>query len=305
MQQNIEAKNVALQEFLQQLLSTHQRPACCWREDGVLLYATENFLQFFHTEDVYATKAHFPYPTNHTPDTPTSPISNPFFSYFSTVLQDGFCQFPWEHTIQGHKVAVTYSLSHVQYLGEKLIIGVLLAPSPPLSDCAPCNTTSNKPTTHLLAQNALNIIEASPTAIGIWNADHQIISCNSIFLKLFNVQSLDEHKEKLNTFFPEFQPCGTPSTKFAYRALDQAFAEGHIDIEWLWHDEAGSPLPTMTSLRRIYHEGTPLVIEYIYDLRKLQRIAEMTKEAEERMQIMLDSMPLSAHFLNKNLENID
>ncbi len=292
MKRDTQTENEGLIDFLRELLYAHKRPTCAWREDGTLLYANESFLHFFATDSLSEIQNHFSSAPN------TTLESLPLHSYFARVLDDDIYQTSWTHTFSDtQKINVHYTLSHVHYNNENIIIGILNTPKPAQVDMAEQDD--------LLIQNALKIVEASPTAIGLWNKNHQIISCNSVFLKLFDVQSLEEHKEKLTKYFPEFQPCGTPSVKFASHALERAFAEGYADIEWLWHDRDGKALPTMTTLRRVTLDDTEYVIEYIYDLRNLQSIKEIAKEADERVQIMWDSMPLGAYFWNKQLQNID
>ncbi len=301
MQSSVQIEENALQEFLQQLLHTHKRPTCCFEENGTILYASESFLKLFRCS------THLELQNNFNLSLKNS-SKNSLISQFPITLEKGFSQCTLDHTLlNGSQIRLEYGLNLIHHKDKNIIVGVTSK-----IELSPSDAKMLQKTAHVVAEqnpliteHALKIIDASPTGISLWSEDFQIIACNTVFLDFFNVESINDYKQVITSLVPEFQPCGTPSVKFGVSALEQAFREGYATLEWFWLDKAGNIVPTMVTLRRITTENEPLVVGYIYDLRELQSIKEIAKDAEERVQIMWDSMPLGATFWNKDLELID
>ncbi len=317
MQQGAPSKNEVLQTFLQQLLCAHTRPTCCFTEDGAIVYASESFLELFAAHNLEVLQKDFELSilplqesTNEETDSGNH-TKTLFYSQFTNVLSDGCINISQAHALpSGKNLSLKYNLSHIHYAHENIIVCMVLSQLPLedklINQNAVANITPQTDTTaNVITQYALPIIEVSPTGVSLWNEEHQIIACNTVFLDMFGLKSFEEYKQVLPNFIPELQPCGTPSVKFGQRVLEQAFRDGYAYVEWIWQDNEGRNFPSMVTLRRIFSGTSPLVIGYTYDLRELQSIKEIAREADERIQIMWDSMPLGAIFWNKENKIID
>ncbi len=309
-------KNKALQTFLQQLLCTHKRPTCCFKENGDIVQASPNFLELFEANNLEIAQKHFEqsmHPSQQN-NTPLDYADTAFYKQLPITLENDFIKFTQTHAMPcGQNVSLEYCLSHIHYAHENIIICTVVKHIPleenleiqSLLESVTESTYAAGANDANIVKFALPIVNASPTGISLWSEERQIIACNTVFLQMFGMNSLEEYKQIMPKFIPEFQPCGTPSVKFGQIVLERAFQEGYAYIEWVWQDNEGKKLPSMITLRRISSGAQTFVVGYVYDLRELESIKKIAKEADERIQIMWDSMPLGATFWNKDFEVVD
>jgi len=145
-----------------------------------------------------------------------------------------------------------------------------------------------------------SMLDASPLALSLWNRKIQNIDTNQEALRLFG---LSNKAEFLNRFFelsPEYQPDGFTSKKKAEGLIKKAFEEGRIQFEWVHQKLNGEPIPCEVILIRIKHIDDFMVVGYMRDLREMKAANEKMLEAEQRMRIMFNAMPLCANYRTKN-----
>ncbi len=289
-------ENSAMYAFLQQLFGSSKQVLCCYNECGDILYCTEAYLTFFGAQSLQEIVSNF---SNFNPITQrhgrcSSAVCK---EHLAKAFNDSTASFIWEHNLAGgKKVQVQYALTRMEFNGIPFVSAILLG------------TQNNLPTLedfYYQDKNVRSIVETCPLAICLWNKAHTLIDCNRSFMQLFGIDSKEEYALSPQNFYPVAQQNGMYSSDYSKQLLEAAFAEGSSDGDWLWRDKMGALIPTFTSLRRVTYGGEEMVAEYIYDLRSLQESQHRATQAELRNQIVLQAMPLSMSFWDKNYNLID
>ncbi len=282
--------------FLHQLFGSSKQILCCYNEEGEMLYCTQAYLTFFNAQSRQELVKKF---QSHNPLTQKNGQSS--FEACKEKLQKAFQEhgttFSWVHVLSsGEHVQVRYALTRLEFQGIPIISAVLLGTQKNTLTLADYYYQDN---------NVRAIVEASPLAICLWNKRHELIDCNESFIQLFNLKNKEEYTLQPHAFYPTTQQNGMSSEAYSTQLLEQAFSEGQSQGDWLWQNQDGTLIPSFTSLRRVKYGGKDMVAEYIYDLRTLQESQHRATQAELRNQIVLQAMPLSMSFWDKDYNLID
>ncbi len=152
------------------------------------------------------------------------------------------------------------------------------------------------------------MLDATPLCCNYWDESHNIVECNQEAVNLFGLSSKQEYLERFFDLSPEFQPCGRRSQDMAHEYIDQAFAAGRIQFEWMHQNLQGEPLPCEITLVRVDRGEGYVVVSFTRDLRELkatQARADQAHEADERTRIMFESMPLCCSLWDKDTRPVD
>ncbi len=274
-----------IQGFIQHTFKNHKSPICTWNDQGKVLYCSASFLDFFGVSSVQDIRENFPYfnPAIQPHGIPSAQAKKDFIE--KTLAEDYFRIF-WMHCPPDKgEILVEYTLTTLHYQEQIFIVGFM-------------HTAKHSEDTYATDKNIRTVLDASPTAMCLWNKDFELVDCNISFQQLFNIEKAEDYRDNPTKYYPDIQPNGKKSNEYSEEELIKAFAEGHRSLEWTWFDSQGKPFPTQTVLRKFLYNGAEFVAEYIYDLRDL-------KIAEERVKVMLDSMPLGANIFNTKFESID
>ncbi|MCL2031531.1 MAG: ATP-binding protein, partial [Oscillospiraceae bacterium] len=137
------------------------------------------------------------------------------------------------------------------------------------------------------------------------DGEGRLFNCNQEAVRLFELSGRQEFEERFYDLSPEYQPCGRKSDEFMQELLLKARQEGQCHFEWMHQKFSGEPIPCEVTLIRAEHGGEIIVAAYARDLRELKATAEKARETEERIQLMLDAMPLACQLINQDYEVID
>lgn len=148
------------------------------------------------------------------------------------------------------------------------------------------------------------MLNATPLCCNLWNKDLQNIACNDEAVRLFGMSSQQEYLENFFALSPEYQPDGELSDIKALRYIKQAFSEGLCKFEWLHQDLNKNQIPAEITLVRVKYKDDYIVAGYTRDLRELKANEAKMREAEERVQLMLNATPLCCSLWNKECVNI-
>ncbi|GHV47821.1 hypothetical protein FACS1894204_11620 [Synergistales bacterium] len=149
------------------------------------------------------------------------------------------------------------------------------------------------------------MLNSTPMACSFWDESGKMLDCNLEVLKMFGISQKSEYIDHFYDLNPERQPDGTPTVEKAEKLIKAAFETGYQRFEWMYMTAAGEQLPVETTLVRVpYKEGYGLAA-YSRDLREIKAKEEEAREAEMRVQTMLNSMPDACFFENKDGEMID
>ncbi|MCL1887147.1 MAG: sensor domain-containing diguanylate cyclase, partial [Betaproteobacteria bacterium] len=139
----------------------------------------------------------------------------------------------------------------------------------------------------------------------LWGSGHVRIDCNQGIVDLFGLSGKQEYLDRFFELSPEYQPDGSLSREKVYEMLNQAFETGRLRFEWMYQKLNGEPIPCEITLVRFEYENAYFLTSSVRDLREA-KVAELEKyKAEERLRILLDSVPLSCVLFDENGNRLD
>ena len=150
-----------------------------------------------------------------------------------------------------------------------------------------------------------HVLDAIPMCCFCEDESLNPLTCNEEAVRLFGLSSKQEYLEKFHELHPCQQQCGSVSSELKLQHVKTAFETGRHNFEWMYKTPDEKAIPAEVSLTRIEHDGRHIVVGAIRDLRELKEIRNKAQEADGRVQIMFDAMPLCATFWNSKLEVID
>ena len=148
-------------------------------------------------------------------------------------------------------------------------------------------------------------LDASPMFIKIWDEDLNLVDCNEQTCEVFGVTSREAYIDRHDKFMPEFQPCGTPSREKALFFLEEAKRNALIRFEFMYLTAHGEMLPVETTIAHLKLHGKYMLVGYNHDLRPIKQAAEKIREAEKRVQLMLNATPMSICLYDTTLTPVD
>ena len=142
------------------------------------------------------------------------------------------------------------------------------------------------------------MLDAMPLGCHLVDSSFKMIDCNEAALQQYGFESKQELFDNFSTCSPKYQPDGRRSDEKAVMVLKKAFSRGYFSCEWMHQTRDGTPVPVKLTLVRFKYGAEHVVAAYTKDLRDI-------KEAHERVQLMLDAMPLGCHLWNSDFQMID
>ncbi len=289
------AKDINNPQLLDTIFNAIQLPISCWDLDGNALYASESLLSIFGVADLdeFSSKYHSFIPKYQPDGSDSFALGR---KYMQDVVQQGFVRFVWSHILADEThILIEYTLTKTTYNGETIIISYI-TDSRNLLDTLEKQFAEDK--------RARAMLDAAPMGINFWSKDYTVVDCNSVTLQILNIDDKQIFIDNPEKFVPEFQPNGKRSQDEVFKVLDYTFEHGQAKLDWMRMDSSGNLIPTEITLKRVQYGDVDLVVEFSQDVRELRASQKKAKEAENRRQIMLDTMPLIANFWDKNFNNI-
>ncbi len=279
--------------FYRDVLNNLPIELSCWTKEGKPVFYTDAFLHLFGVQTIEEfTKniRHF------------SPVVQPngensselSAKYLQQAFVEGQCTFVWLHlNKEGESFFVEYTLKRMLFEEQEVV----------LTYYSDLRRASNN---HKSTQDYYKaIVDVAPLSINIWNKAKELITCNQASLDLYHFTNLEDYKKNIFNIYPEVQPNGIKSIDYALESLAYAFEHGHFQTEWEYLTLDGKTIYADIVLTRVEVFGEEVVVEYTRDVGALKSSQDLAQQAEERMKIMFDSMPLCANFWDKNFNNID
>ena len=159
------------------------------------------------------------------------------------------------------------------------------------------------------AERRLNdLLRSAMIPCVIWDEHGDVIAYNAEVVNAFSVPA-NLAPAEFNTFFlsiqPEFQHDGSLTEDVRKGILREALEKGFSQTAGQLAKSDGTLFPVSVNVSRVsWLFGNRLVV-YFYDLTEMVAKETATKEAEERMRLMLDSNPLCCSFWDENHNMID
>ncbi len=290
------SKAASLNAFCANAFKSLPIPVSCWTREGKPIFCTNSFLKHFDVQDIdeYLQKMPTFSPVRQHCGEESRALG---IKYLQQALDDGACNFLWTHIkSSGEAYLVEYNLQCMTHEGQDIIIS--------------CHTYLENTFRELQNKTRTQerfeaIIDAAPMGINIWSKEGEALDCNLATLTLFNLPNKEFFKENPKKISPLCQPNGIESQKLSLEYIEKTFAEGQCRLEWEFVSLDGEVIPTEITLTKIRLGDEDVLIEYIRDLRSIKKTEALAHEAEERMRIMFDSMPLGANFWGKDFNHID
>ncbi|MDR1733046.1 MAG: response regulator [Synergistaceae bacterium] len=149
------------------------------------------------------------------------------------------------------------------------------------------------------------MMDATPLLASLWDGNGQMLNCNLEALRLLKVPRKSDYMDRFYELSPEFQPDGERSREKGARMIRAAFETGRQRFNWMYKASDGELLPVETTLVRIPWRGGFGLAAYSRDMREIIEKEEETRDANERVQTMLDSMTSNCIFFDPNGEPED
>ena len=153
------------------------------------------------------------------------------------------------------------------------------------------------------------LFESAPLIIEIWNCDFELIDFNPYCLSLYGLATKEEYFRSVYSLMPEIQACGTPSNDFWRMQLSKIKDGKHISFKFICRKPNGE-LVHLDVIGASMKSGDNLIyVTYATNVTELVRgqleVQEKIREANKRVELMLDSAPTACFLINKEFEAID
>lgn len=270
-------------------------PVCgsVWNRDGCCVDCNEAALRFFGLGSKQQYLDHnTELSTEYQPGGGTS--ASLWRSHLHKAFAEGRAEFPWQHRrFDGRLIPARVTLTRIVHGGCMQVVAYAVEQP----DTSPMDVSAR--------ERALLMLDNAPLACTFWNANGELIDCNLAALKRYNIGSKEALIACYADFSPEFQPDGGNSVVLTEQYVNQALQTGRVTTRWMHVSAAGEPMPCEATLVRVIHNNEPMVASFIRDLREETRLAAEKREAEERMQIMLDASPFGCTLWDEESQPID
>ncbi|MCL1882804.1 MAG: ATP-binding protein [Defluviitaleaceae bacterium] len=152
---------------------------------------------------------------------------------------------------------------------------------------------------------SLLMLDYTSTAISFFAENMDCVDCNNSALDMFCFVDKDEYINGFYRCMPPFQANGMPSTQFFKRLLTNAFKSQKIRHQLTCQRTDGILLPVEVILKKVEHEGKPVVIASFYDLSGVKSEMDKTVSASEIAHLYLSAAPLAMELFNDQYRIID
>jgi len=156
-------------------------------------------------------------------------------------------------------------------------------------------------------ERAIMMLDAAPIGVTLWDSSMNLIDFNYEAARVVGIYNKPEYREKFGELTPEFQPDGQKSADVFAKFFDDVFRDGQGHILWYHNTIDGEWIPfDATAIRlKLKYKDEDVVMVCCRDMREIYAANASSREAEERMQIMFNAMPLCANFRTRDRGIID
>ena len=149
------------------------------------------------------------------------------------------------------------------------------------------------------------ILDSSPFAVAVLDAELNVVDCNEAALRLFGVSSEREYLENQFLFCAPIQPDGRFAGEAARQLVIEARDKGESVARWVYMNKNGDPVPSEITLKRLDYDDTFIIVKYIRDLRAELEAQATVQEITERNSIMINAAPIGFVYFDDEFSVID
>ena len=157
-------------------------------------------------------------------------------------------------------------------------------------------------------QRIKDLLSSTKIPCQIWNQDGHITAYNKEVANVFGLEDEMSYEDFDKAFFsiqPEFQPGGEKTEELRLKVINEAKEQGFSQIIGRLAKKDGTPLHFTVNITRIKWLFEFRLIVHYFDLTNIRTKEAEAEEANKRVQLMFNSMPLVAHYIDKNYNVID
>ena len=126
------------------------------------------------------------------------------------------------------------------------------------------------------------MLNASPLASSLWNEAIELLDCNEVALRMFELSSVEEFRHRILDLMPPTQASGEHSGDVFYGLIKKTFASGWETRTIQLQRPSGAPVPTELTFVRIKWGDKFGVVCYSRDLSDIEASETRRREAEAR-----------------------
>ena len=207
--------------------------------------------------------------------------SEKIFNVIKTAFEEGYSRTEWMHIgPDGKPFPVDVTYVRLKRSDEDIVVGYNM-------DLRQINAAMAK--VQESYEMAQMFIDSAPFFVEIWDNKLNLLECNQTAAKMFGLSSEEEYTRLFNDLSPEYQPCGTLSSKKIRQVIETAFEEGFFRTEWMHITPDGKPFPVDVTYVRLKRGDADIVVGYNMDLRDA-KLREMAEEANRAKSTFLNTM---------------
>ncbi|GHS93085.1 hypothetical protein AGMMS50276_02540 [Synergistales bacterium] len=151
------------------------------------------------------------------------------------------------------------------------------------------------------------MLDATPMACTIRDAEGNILDCNKKALDLFGFKTREDLIKNFEAINPIHQPDGALSSEKVNGYIQTVLKNGSVQYRWTYKTLSGETIPVDTIAMNVSSDkhGKPLIGFYSRDRREILAQDKKIQDANERTRIMLDVMPMASAIWDEDLHPID
>jgi len=281
---------------IRQIHNANPIPACFWDSSFNVTDCNDALVKLLGLSNK---KEFIESPLSFSPETlpdGTSTVEQ-YHTVVTIVMEKGYVRFPWTHrTATGELIPGDATVIRIE-LKDTHIFATYF------QDLRPLLKASEKIRE---AEEQLQLmIDATPTAVTVYNREGSPINCNEEVLRIFGESNADSFIRNFNAIMLPVQPDGQDSNELLRAHVSRAFDEGYAHInEMLFRKPDGSLVMLDMTFMRISNKNDYVVVEYCRDITEKKRELEMEREQSimARVQLMFDATPLCIEYWDKDLK---
>ncbi len=291
------SENYARNKNSKAIVDASPTAVCLWGRNTVLVDCNKSFLQLL---DIPNKNTYLENPENFSSLHPAqgSHFSKLRTQFLEKAFSEGQAVFDWLwYDRHGKAIPSRVTMRKIAYDSAEMVVEYIY-------DLREIQASKEKAAQ---TEERLQLMfESMPLGASLWNSSLQCVACNTTELNKFGYTSLQEYMDGFAHISPQFQPGGELSDVQAKQKMCSALEKGYERFEWVHeHPETGEPMYAEVTLIRTFIHDEKYIMGYTLDISELKAVEKKAELAEHRTQLMLDALPVGAHFWDANLQLLD
>jgi diguanylate cyclase (GGDEF)-like protein/PAS domain S-box-containing protein len=279
--------NATLLQRLQEMLDNMPMMCNIFNKDFQLIDCNNKVVEFFKfgSKEEFVERFRETFPEKQ-PDGSSS--QEKAREYISKTVAAGFYSTEWVNCMPDGELIPSYlTLVRFEWNYEMYVVSFV-------EDMRDANGSQDDE--HSNNEKLQHILEASPLACFVTNAEFEIIDSNREFMKLLGISNKKiTMNEYVFDFSPKYQPDEVLSEKKMKEMHTLALSIGSANFEWMHKTSSNELIPCELTLIRVNQGGGQLVMAYISDLHSMQKTKSMIQRMQQLEVMVYTDVLTGAH----------